>query len=304
MQTLIEYLQNNPNYVSVLCIFLAASVLIFIAIVIVRKKFINNVDLKNVSQDSDTTRALNDADLKENEIKTDDNPENHDVATNDVTIDEQGKIDLSDSQVTNDENTTDSSIKSENPVIFDAENKNANTEKPDENKTTIKSVKKQDEIAKNSDDKSNENVVNSKSKSNETADGDDLNSTEKHDDEQSAVNMRYAGKWVIYQDELGRYVADLKASNGEKMLTTESYTSLSGIKSGIDTLKKNIANENYAIYLDKNGNYAFKIFSTANRLLCVGEGYSTKEQCKSAFLSVMRFSKNAVIVNQSNPKAE
>ena len=91
--------------------------------------------------------------------------------------------------------------------------------------------------------------------------------------------------------------ADLKASNGEIMLSSESYTSLSGIKSGIETLKKNIASENYAINLDKNGNYVFKIFSTANRLLCVGEGYSSKDQCEKAFASVKRFAKTAVIVN-------
>ena len=80
------------------------------------------------------------------------------------------------------------------------------------------------------------------------------------------------------------------------MLRTESYTTLSGIKSGIDTLKKNIELENYAISLDKNGNFVFKIFSTAKRLLCVGEGYSTREQCEKAFASAKRFSKTAIIV--------
>ncbi len=107
--------------------------------------------------------------------------------------------------------------------------------------------------------------------------------------------VKYAGKWEIVRDDT-RYFAYLKASNGEKMLATESYTSLSGIKSGIDTLKKNIEKENYAINLDKNGNFVFKIFSTANRLLCVGEGYSTREQCEKAFASVKRFSKTAKIV--------
>lgn len=112
---------------------------------------------------------------------------------------------------------------------------------------------------------------------------------------ETTVNTRYSGKWLIVQEE-NRYSALLKASNGETMLSTESYTSLSGIKSGIDTLKKNIEKENYAINLDKNGNFVFKIFSTSNRLLCIGEGYSTREQCEKAFQSVKRFSKTAVIV--------
>lgn len=109
------------------------------------------------------------------------------------------------------------------------------------------------------------------------------------------IIIKYAGKWEIKQED-GRYFADLKASNGEIMLRTETYSSLSGTKSGIETLKKNIEMENYAINLDKNGNFVFKIFSTARRLLCIGEGYSTREQCEKAFGSVKRFSKTAKII--------
>lgn len=109
------------------------------------------------------------------------------------------------------------------------------------------------------------------------------------------IIIKYAGKWEIKQED-GRYFADLKASNGEIMLRTETYSSLSGTKSGIETLKKNIEMENYAINLDKNGNFVFKIFSTARRLLCIGEGYSTREQCEKAFASVKRFSKTAKII--------
>lgn len=123
--------------------------------------------------------------------------------------------------------------------------------------------------------------------------------SENTQDNRHELNTRYSGKWLIIQED-NRYSALLKASNGETMLSTESYTSISGIKSGIDTLKKNIEKENYAINLDKNGNFVFKIFSTSNRLLCIGEGYSTREQCEKAFQSVKRFSKTAIIVKPEN----
>ncbi|MBQ3572038.1 MAG: YegP family protein [Clostridia bacterium] len=129
---------------------------------------------------------------------------------------------------------------------------------------------------------------------NEVAIAENSKQDEKQTDSEPAT-LKYTGKWVIYEDD-GRFFADLKASNGEIMLRTESYSSLSGIKSGIDTLKKNIEMENYAINLDKNGNFVFKIFSTAKRLLCIGEGYNTREQCEKAFASVKRFSKTAKIV--------
>ena len=132
----------------------------------------------------------------------------------------------------------------------------------------------------------------------------EVNITENSNLEEKQTNvepttLKYTGKWVIYEDD-GRFFADLKASNGEIMLRTESYSSLSGIKSGIDTLKKNIEMENYAINLDKNGNFVFKIFSTAKRLLCIGEGYNTREQCEKAFASVKRFAKTAKIVKDTD----
>lgn len=155
------------------------------------------------------------------------------------------------------------------------------------------------QILNDSEEKSNEDTFNSDNQpTDENKNGDFANDNFENTQDtrsEATVNTRYSGKWLIVQEE-NRYSALLKASNGETMLSTESYTSLSGIKSGIDTLKKNIEKENYAINLDKNGNFVFKIFSTSNRLLCIGEGYSTREQCEKAFQSVKRFSKTAVIV--------
>ena len=134
-----------------------------------------------------------------------------------------------------------------------------------------------------------------------TANGSDISVAEQNSDNSQ---QKYIGKWVISTDTDGKLFACLKASNGDKMLTTESYSSLSGLKSGIDTLKKNIEKDNYAISLDKDGNFVFKIYTSANRVLCVGEGHSTREQCRKAFASVKRFSETAVIVNNATKNAK
>lgn len=106
--------------------------------------------------------------------------------------------------------------------------------------------------------------------------------------------IKYAGKWLIYKED-GKYAANLVASNGEVLLRSETYTALSGVKSGIETIKNNVAKNNFAISLDKNGNFFFKLYSSSTRLLCVSEGYSTKSVCESAIESVKRFSKTAVL---------
>ncbi|MGN0819990.1 MAG: YegP family protein [Christensenellaceae bacterium] len=137
----------------------------------------------------------------------------------------------------------------------------------------------------------------------------DGNSSEKTNEpeavktEEKPEETRYAGKWLI-KKENGRFLAELTASNGEILLRTENYSALSGIKSGIETVKNNIAKDNIAISLDKNGNFFFKVYSSATRLLCISEGYSTKSSCERAIESVKRFSKTAVIVREQQQEEQ
>ncbi len=105
----------------------------------------------------------------------------------------------------------------------------------------------------------------------------------------------YTGKWKIKHSD-NKYYAELTASNGGVLLKTESYTTLTSLKNGIETLKKNIEAENIAISLDKYGHYHYKIFTSTNRLLCVSEDYSSKAKCESGILSVKRFSKSTTII--------
>ncbi|MBO5480565.1 MAG: DUF1508 domain-containing protein [Clostridia bacterium] len=121
------------------------------------------------------------------------------------------------------------------------------------------------------------------------------------EDEEETENSRYAGKWLICrvltddnaQDEM--YFFELRASNGEKLLSSEEYTSYSGALKGIETHKSNIAKGNFKITLSKKGDYIFKLLSGKNMLLCMGENYPTKTRCESAIESTKRFAQTAVI---------
>ena len=124
-----------------------------------------------------------------------------------------------------------------------------------------------------------------------------LDSTVNKQNDDKKTDTRYSGKWVIIE-EGKRFSAELRASNAEILLRTESYTALSGIKSGIETVKNNVEKNNFAVSMDKNGNFFFKLYSSSTRLLCVSEGYSTKAACERAIGSVERFSKTAVIVRE------
>lgn len=112
---------------------------------------------------------------------------------------------------------------------------------------------------------------------------------------------RYSGKWVICRiitedksnEEL--YFFELHASNGERLLSSEEYTTYNGAIRGIETHRNNILRGNFRITLSKKGDYIFKLLNGKNVLLCMGEHYATKARCEAAIESVKRFAKTAFV---------
>lgn len=148
----------------------------------------------------------------------------------------------------------------------------------------VESVEVKDEVAT-----TNEVKPKKITKSKQTA-------TQKPDsDESGQIKRVYTGKWKIKEDDMGFY-ASLHASNGGLLLKTEHYTSLSGVKSGIETIKRNAEIGNFAISIDKHNHYHFKLFSSSNKLICVSEDYSSKAKCDNGISSVKRFAPTASII--------
>ncbi len=109
---------------------------------------------------------------------------------------------------------------------------------------------------------------------------------------------RLNGKWQIVFKSEKEYIAELLASNGEVMLTSETYSTEEGAKNGIATIIKGVENGNFVIYKDKGGCFYYKLKSASNKLLCVGEIYSTKDGCSSAVESVKRIAADSPIQSQ------
>ena len=131
-------------------------------------------------------------------------------------------------------------------------------------------------------------------------DEDDLLRDHYDEDEIDRI-ARYKGKWVIcrvltnVQDCAEMYFFELRASNGEKLLESEEYTTYQGTLRGIQTHKANILNGNFKISLTKKGDFIFKLLSGKNMLLCTGENYPTRARCQSAIDSTIRFASTAIL---------
>ena len=113
---------------------------------------------------------------------------------------------------------------------------------------------------------------------------------------------RYNGKWVVCkmvtegaEENEEMYFFELRASNGEKLLSSEEYTSYAGALKGIETHKANIAKGNFRITLSKKGEYIFKLLNGKNMLLCTGANYTTRARCEKAIESTKRFAETAII---------
>lgn len=87
------------------------------------------------------------------------------------------------------------------------------------------------------------------------------------------------GKWEISQVE-NAFVAVLYSAEGKKLLTTTEYTGLSGIKSAVTTVIKNLAEQNAAVTVDKEGVFRIKVFSTSGKLLAYGEPEKIRYYCE------------------------
>ena len=121
------------------------------------------------------------------------------------------------------------------------------------------------------------------------------------------------GKFVIRRTNTG-IKFDLKAGNGEVIATSEVYKSLNSCRNGAASVKKNapIANledqtaEEYAkekcpkfeMYIDKTGEYRFRLKATNGQIIAASEGYSAKAGCLNGIDSVKRNAPDAEIDEQ------
>lgn len=194
----------------------------------------------------------------------------------------------------------------ESPAVADVEKKEESEEKKteDKEKNDEKTVCRETKKGKNKSKEDKMNIEDLKNAIEDEADFYD------EDDENERI-ARYSGKWVICRvvtvsdknaDELPAegageetFFFELHASNGEKLLTSEEYTTYNGAINGIETHKSNIERGNFKIMLSKKGDYIFKLLSGKNMLLCMGEHYATKTRCESAIESTKRFARTAIL---------
>jgi hypothetical protein len=114
------------------------------------------------------------------------------------------------------------------------------------------------------------------------------------------------GKFVVKEVKTGRRF-NLVAGNGEVIGVSEVYASRSGLRNGIASIRKNapiapvedqtveefekVKNPKFEMYVDKAGEFRFRLKARNGEIILASEGYSQKAGCKNGIESVR---KNAV----------
>lgn len=121
------------------------------------------------------------------------------------------------------------------------------------------------------------------------------------------------GKFVVKQTNTGETFR-LVAGNGEVIGVSELYSSHSGLLNGIESVRKNAVeaevedqtiegyekakNPKFEIYLDKAGEFRFRLKAGNGEIILASEGYTQKAGCKNGIESVRKNAPEAEVVEQ------
>ncbi len=119
------------------------------------------------------------------------------------------------------------------------------------------------------------------------------------------------GKFVVREVPSG-IKFDLKATNGEVIATSEVYKGKKSCLNGVKSVAKNapVANvedqtvENFEkakcpkfeMYVDKAGEFRFRLKATNGQIIAVSEGYVAKKSCENGIESVKRNAVDAPVI--------
>ena len=121
------------------------------------------------------------------------------------------------------------------------------------------------------------------------------------------------GKFIIKKTNTG-IKFDLKAGNGEVIATSEVYNSEASCRNGIESVKKNapiagvenqtvegfekVKHPKFEMYLDKAGEYRFRLKATNGEIIAVSEGYTSLSGCENGIESVKKNAPDAEVVEK------
>jgi uncharacterized protein YegP (UPF0339 family) len=107
-----------------------------------------------------------------------------------------------------------------------------------------------------------------------------------------------AGKFVIKTGKTGKFSFNLQASNGQVILSSESYDSRKGAEGGIASVRKNAANDGrFERKTAKDGSAFFVLKAANGEPIGKSEMYKTKRSMENGIASVGKNAPDAPVTD-------
>lgn len=107
-----------------------------------------------------------------------------------------------------------------------------------------------------------------------------------------------AGKFEIKTGKSGKFSFNLKASNGQVILSSESYDSRKGAEGGIASVKKNAGNDGrFERKTAKDGSAFFVLKAANGEPIGKSEMYKTKRSMENGIVSVGKNAPDAPVTD-------
>ena len=110
------------------------------------------------------------------------------------------------------------------------------------------------------------------------------------------------GKFILKTTKAG-FRFNLLATNGQVIATSETYANEDACLNGIESVRVNclgpvedqtvenfevLTHPKFEVYLDKAGEYRFRLKATNGQIIAVSEGYTAKPGCLNGIASVRK----------------
>ena len=106
-------------------------------------------------------------------------------------------------------------------------------------------------------------------------------------------------KFVIKTGSNGQYYFSLKADNGQKILSSEGYTTKTACQNGIDSVKTNAKDDSkYDKKTSTNGKYYFNLKASNGQIIGTSEMYETSTGRDNGIESVKTNAPGASVVEE------
>ena len=107
------------------------------------------------------------------------------------------------------------------------------------------------------------------------------------------------GKFVITLRKNGEYQFNLKAANGQVILTSEGYTTKPACLNGIESVKKNApVPERFEVKVAKNGKPYFNLKASNGQVVGSSQMYASPATLKAGIASVAKNAPEAPVVEE------